>query len=572
MDTILEVGQAQQTVEVRANALQLSTEDAKTSVTVNNKLVDDLPLVVGGAVRSPFDLAAITPESKNLGGDAGFALGGGQAASYGTTLDGISANTSRALQKSWVNSNAPSIEAVTEFTVDTNGFKAEYGHAGGGVMTFTTKSGTNRLHGSAYEFLRNNAFDANDWFSNRAGKPRQIYKQNDFGFTVGGPVWIPKVYNGKDKTFFFFSYEGFRNRNGATNASATIPTPEMYNGDFSKWVNSSGQVIPIYDPTTQVVNADGSVTRQVFAGNKIPQSLFNPASIQALSVFQSSGILAPNNGAASGTAAYVNNNFLITNGSNVQPVNKWSIKGDHVFNSKHRISGYYGYDRESVVPGPEGPATLPGFYTNYNDLQQASDVFRMSYDWAISPTKLNHFYAGGNNWRQSHNPPQAYLGNWKDKFCLGNVPDCNQNLVNLFSGGTGNNYTTWGGPANNGSENTVYGFNDDFTWMHRSHTFKFGGMYQLNHYNGFGRQCISGCVGFSYTETGEPGVTDPNQGGNAFASFLLGYADSGQIDTVRFIGQQFPYFGGFFQDDWRISSHLVLNLGLRWDMSRRPPD
>ena len=149
----------------------------------------------------------MTPEAKNLGGKPAF-LGGGQAASYGATLDGISANTSRALQKSWVSSNAPSVEAMTEFTVDTNGFKAEYGHAGGGVMTFVAKSGTNGLHGSAYEFLRNNDFDANDWFSNRAGKPRQIYKQNDFGFTVGGPVWLPKIYNGKDKTFFFFSYEG----------------------------------------------------------------------------------------------------------------------------------------------------------------------------------------------------------------------------------------------------------------------------------------------------------------------------------------------------------------------------
>ena len=569
-DVTLEVGQAQQTVEVQANAVQLATEDAKTSVTVNNKLVNDLPLVVGGAVRSPFDLAAITPESKNLGGDAGFALGGGQAASYGTTLDGISANTSRALQKSWVNSNAPSIEAVTEFTVDTNGFKAEYGHAGGGVMTFTTKSGTNGLHGSAYEFLRNNDFDANDFFSNRAGKPRQIYKQNDFGFTVGGPVWIPKIIHGKDKTFFFFSYEGFRNRNGATNATATVPTSEMYNGDFSNWVNSSGQLIPIYDPTTQVVNQDGSVTRNVFPGNKIPQSLFNSASVQALNVFQTSGKLAPNNGAAPGTAAYVNNNYIISNGTNVQPVNKFSIKGDHVFNAKHRISGYYGYDRESIVPGPEGPATLPGVYTNYNDLQQASDVFRMSYDWTLSPTKLNHFYAGGNNWRQNHNPPQEYTGNWKSKFCLVNVPDCDQNLVNLFSGGTGDNYTTWGGQANNGSENTAYGFNDDFTWIKGAHTFKFGGMYQLNHYNGFGRQCISGCVGFSYTETGKPGVTDPNQGGNAFASFLLGWADSGQIDTIRFIGQQFYYFGGFVQDDWHVTKTLVLNIGLRWDTNLPP--
>ncbi|HEY3741345.1 MAG TPA: carboxypeptidase-like regulatory domain-containing protein [Bryobacteraceae bacterium] len=569
-DLTLEVGTSSQAVEVQATAAQLQAEDSKSSTTIVNKLVDGLPLVVGGAVRSPFDLAALTPEAKNTGGDAGFSIGGGQAASYGATLDGVTVTTSRALQKSWVSSNAPSVEALTEFTVDTNGFKAEYSHAGGGVMTFVTKSGTNQFHGTAYEFLRNNDFDANDWFSNRAGKARQIYKQNDFGFTIGGPVWIPHVYHGQNKTFFFFSYEGFRNRNGATNATATVPTPEMYNGDFSKWVNAAGQQIPIYDPTTQVTNADGTVTRTPFPGNQVPKNLFNSASIQALSVFQAGGALAPNNGAVPGTAAYVNNNYLITNGTQVQPVNKWSIKGDHLFNEKHRISGYYGYDRESTVPGPDGPATLPGLYTNYNDLRQYSDVIRFSWDWTFSPTKLNHFYAGGNNWRQNHNPPQEYIGDWKSKFCLGNVPDCNQNLVNLFSGGTGDNYTTWGGQANNGSENTVYSFNDDFTWVKGPHTIKFGGAFQVNHYNGFGRQCISGCVGFSYTETGKPAVTDPNQGGNAFASFLLGYADSGQIDTVRFIGQQFPYYAGYIQDDWRVNRKLVVNYGLRWDMNLPP--
>lgn len=239
-DLNLQVGQSQQVVEVQAAAVQVNSEDSKTSVTVNQKLVDTLPLVVAGAVRSPFDLASLTPEAKNLGSSQGFSLGGGQADSYQATLEGVSVNISRALQKNWVASNAPSVEAITQFTVDTNGFKAEYGHAGGGVMTFVAKSGTNQFHGSAYEFLRNNDFDANDFFSNKLGRARQIYKQNDFGATVGGPVWIPKIYNGRNKTFFFFSYEGFRNRNGATNATATVPTPEMYNGDFSNWVTSSG--------------------------------------------------------------------------------------------------------------------------------------------------------------------------------------------------------------------------------------------------------------------------------------------------------------------------------------------
>ncbi|MDQ2775646.1 MAG: carboxypeptidase regulatory-like domain-containing protein, partial [Acidobacteriota bacterium] len=441
---------------------------------------------------------------------------------------------------------------------------------GGGVMMFVAKSGTNQFHGSAYEFIRNTDFDANDWFSNRAGKARQIYKQNDFGFTVGGPVWIPKVYRGKNKTFFFFSYEGFRNRNGATNGTATVPTPEMYSGDFSKWVNAAGTVIPIYDPTTQVQNANGTYTRTVFPGNKIPASMFNAASLQALKLFQTSGALAPNNGAAPGTLAYVNNNYIISNGTNVQPVNKLSIKGDHIFNDRQRISGYYGYDREATTAGPDGPATLPGLYSNYNDVHQSSDVVRFSWDWTLSANKFNHFYAGGNNWRQDHKSPQEYVGNWKSKFCLGNVPNCNENLVNLFSGGNGDNYTTWGGTADNGSENTVYSYNDDFTWIKGTHTLKFGGQFQINHYNGFGRQCEAGCVGFSYTETGVPGVTDPTQGGNAFASFLLGQADSGSIDTPRFIGQQFPYFAGYAQDDWHVNRKLVLNLGLRWETTLPP--
>jgi len=204
-DATLEVGTSVQAVEVSASALALSTENAKTSVTITNKMVDELPLVVGGTMRSPFNLATLTPEAKNVGGDNGFILGGGQAAGYGTNLDGVSANTTRALTQSWVAVNAPSIEAITEFTVDTNGFKAEFGQATGGIMSFASKSGTNNLHGTAYEFLRNNKIDANNFFNNSRRIARPIYKQHDFGFSVGGPVFIPKIYNGKNKTFFFVS-------------------------------------------------------------------------------------------------------------------------------------------------------------------------------------------------------------------------------------------------------------------------------------------------------------------------------------------------------------------------------
>ena len=572
-DANLEVGTTGTAIEVQASAVQLSTENAKSSASVTNKMVDELPLVVGGTMRSPFDLAATTPEAKQLGGDNGFILGGGQAASYGTNLDGVSANTTRALQQSWVAVNAPSLEAITEFTVDTNGFKAEYGHSSGGVMNFVSKSGTNQFHGGAYEFLRNNVLDANNFFNNRAGIARPVYKQHDFGGSFGGPVWIPKVYKGKDKTFFFASYEAFRNRVGASGFTASVPTSEMYGGDFSNWVtrNAAGQTVqvPIYDPISQVRAADGTVTRTPFAGNKIPVNMFDPLSVKALSAFTANGQVKPNNNAAVGSNDYVRSNYFVSSGSVVSPNTKISVKGDHVFNERHRISGYYGYNRSSQVPGASGPSTLPGLFTNFNDTQRNSDVVRFSWDWTFSSTKLNHFYAGGNNWRENHDPPQATIKSgtaWKDKVCLGNVPDCDQNLINLDFG----DITSWGGRANNGSENTVYSYNDDFSWVKGAHTIKIGAQMQINHYNGFGRQCISGCASFSYVNTGVPNVNDPNRGGSSFASFLLGYANGGSIDTIRFIGQQWPYYAGYVQDDWRINRKLTLNYGLRWDVQMPP--
>ncbi|MBI2685422.1 MAG: carboxypeptidase regulatory-like domain-containing protein [Acidobacteria bacterium] len=575
-DATLEVGSSVQAVEVSASALALSTENAKTSVTINNKLVDELPLVVGGTLRSPFNLAALTPEAKNVGGDNGFILGGGQAAGYGTNLDGVSANTTRALTQSWVAVNAPSIEAITEFTVDTNGFKAEFGQATGGIMSFASKSGTNNLHGTAYEFLRNNVLDANNFFNNARGIARPIYKQHDFGGSVGGPVVIPKLYNGKNKTFFFFSYEAFRNREGATGAQRTVPAPEMYNGDFRNWVDASGNRIPIYDPTSQIIGAGGVVTRTPFANNQIPSSQFDPDIVKALAAFRSGTVPVPNNGAAPGTVGYVQNNFLVTSGTVVKPNTKISVKGDHVFNDKHRISGYWGYNRSFEKPGAQGPADLPGNFVNYNDTRRPSDVFRGSWDWNISPTIFNHFYGGGNNWKENHDPPQATVLSgidWKAKYCAINVADCAQNLVNMnFSNG----YSQWGGRANNGSENFIKQFANDVTMIKGKHTIKFGGQAMYQYYNGFGRQCISGCMSFDFKHTARAlptGGIDTNfttAGGNPIASMLLGYASDGVAETIRYIGQQWPSYSGFIQTDWRARPNLMLNLGIRWETMLPP--
>jgi hypothetical protein len=571
-DATLEVGTSVQAIEISASALALSTENAKSSVTIDNKLVDELPLVVGGTMRSPFNLATMTPEAKNVGGDNGFILGGGQAAGYGTNLDGVSANTTRALTQSWVAVNAPSIEAITEFTVDTNGFKAEFGQATGGIMSFASKSGTNNIHGTVYEFLRNNAIDANNFFNNARNIARPIYKQHDYGFSVGGPVVIPKLYNGKNKSFFFVSYEAFRNREGATGVQRTVPSPEMYNGDFRNWVNAAGVQIPIYNPLTQTTNAAGLVTRQPFPNNQIPASNFDPEIVKALGVFRSGPVPVPNNGAAPGTVGYVQNNFLVTSGTVVRPNTKFSIKGDHVISDKHRVSGYWGYNRAFETPGANGPADLPGLFVNYNDTRRPSDVFRGSWDWNITPTIFNHFYGGGNNFKDNHDPPQATVLSgirWKDRFCAINVADCDQNLVNMnFSNG----YSQWGGRANNGSENFIKQFANDVTIIKGKHTIKFGGQAMYQYYNGFGRQCVSGCMTFDFKHTGR-GQGDTNfttAGGSPIASMLLGYASDGVAETVRYIGQQWPSYAGFVQTDWRVKPNLMINLGLRWETMLPP--
>jgi hypothetical protein len=222
-------------------------------------------------LRNPFDLAQLTPEVKDFG-NHGFQVGGGQASGFGITLDGVSAATARALETSAIAVNTPSLEAITEFAVESNGFKADYGRASGGILTFSSKSGSNDFHGSLYEFLRNDALDARRFFEAERG----AYKQHDFGGSAGAPIHIPGIYRGRNRSFFFVSYEAFRNRVGAATTAASVPTPEMYEGDFSRWVNATGLMIPIYDPDSITTDAAGRRVRLPFERNQIPKARFDP--------------------------------------------------------------------------------------------------------------------------------------------------------------------------------------------------------------------------------------------------------------------------------------------------------
>jgi hypothetical protein len=561
VNVALEVGQVTESVQVAATVEQLQTSSAKVSTAVTNKMVDELPLVVGGAMRGAFDLALITPEV-NEPEDKGFMVGGAQGGSYGATLDGVSILTARFNSVQWANVNTPSVDAITEFAVETNGFKAEYGRAQGGVITFSSKSGTNDLHGTLYEFLRNDALDARRFFEDEKGK----YKQHDFGWSAGGPVYLPKIYDGRNRTFFFAAGEWFRNRVGASSGRFSVPTPEMYQGDFRNWVDAQGNRLPIYDPATTRPNPNGSgFIRDPFANNLIPQNRFSTIAQNYLK--EIGNIAFPNNGAAPGTSDYVRNNYINNVGTALDPWTKFSVKADHNFGQNDRVSFLYNYGLHERQPGPEGFPGLPGpLNTNRID-RQKSDVYRGTYDKVITPTVVNHMYGGVNFWKESHFAT-TLDGNWEQKgICLKDAWNCNRNLLRVdFS-----DYSGWVANAYDGSENFVFSFGNDLTVIKGKHTFKMGYLWERMHYNGFGEQTIGGLVRGDRRSTSIPNNNNLSTGGgNGFASFLLGQSYSGGTENERFVGQQWRSHAWYLQDDWKVTPRLTLNFGVRYEFTLPP--
>jgi Carboxypeptidase regulatory-like domain len=573
LDVTMELGTTQQTVEVLANAQMLQTEAGRVATEVSSRLVDELPVVVNGAVRSPFDLSASAAEVNSTGQ---YRVGGGRGGAYGMTLDGTSVTTAGQLDSNgvtWTQINTPSVDALTEFSVTSGGFKADMGHASGGSMSFVSKSGTNEFHGDIYEFLRNQDLDAKGFY----GATKPVYKQNDFGVTAGGPVRIPKLYNGKDKTFFFVSYEGFRNRAGATVTPYSVPPTEFYTGDLHNYVDGTGKMYQVYDPASQTF-ANGTYSRLPFPNNQIPQSRIDPIAKSIINYVEP--ILKPNVAAVAGTSGYVRNNYTSA-GSSISPNNKFSIKGDQVLNSKQRISFFFERTREQDLYGPTGAPGLPAPLSGSPGYNR-SDVYRISHDWTISPTLVNRFYAGGNNWEQNHGSFGTFSGSpqsqglqtvstgWKEKgICIPNYPDCNLDFPQV--NWSNSEFTNWGQPAPNGSDNIVVEFHDDLTKSMGHHTFKGGYYYNNTHYNGFGLQNISGNVTFQALNTGVPLVTSQaTGGGSSFASFLLGQVSGYSLDTPRYLATMFRTHQMYFQDDWRVTSKLTLNLGLRFELNLAP--
>lgn len=567
VDAQLVVGALQDTVTVSAEARQIQADSVKVATAISTKFIQDLPLVVGGALRSPLDLSLVAPEAKSgTSGDGGrgnIVIGGGQEGGWNLTVDGISSTPGAPFeQRLWTTLNSPSVEAITEFAVDTNGFQAEFGHAGGGAVSFVSRSGTNNWQGKVFEFFRDDSLDAIDYFSKALGQGKPPLEQHDFGGVFGGPVWLPKIYNGRDRTFFFASYEGYRNKTAAAPRVATIPTGEMFEGDFSGWRDASGRLIPIYDPATTRPNPNGpGFVRDPFPNNRIPVARFSEVSRNVLEL----ATMRPDRPG-------VLNNFTYTPGAQIHtnPWNKFSLKLDHNLSQKDRLGFLYHWGEVLVIPPADGPGGgLPVPLNNFRDEDSHTHVFRATWDRVISPSLLNRVTFGHNNWfqlRASYNRDQG----WGTRIGLQNVPGPDKlfPLINFSD-----DYLDWGRSEWGGSGNYLWAVTDDLTWVRSNHTWKFGFTFQEDHYDGYGWHTAAGTYNFNRGATAgflPDGTLDSTSAsGNAFASFLLGEVQSSDITTLRYVSDRWRYYAAYAQDDWRLSDTLTFNYGVRYEYT--PP-
>ncbi|MEO8736525.1 MAG: TonB-dependent receptor, partial [Edaphobacter sp.] len=548
VNTEMQIGSTTQSIVVTSDASQVQTESSDIGTTVPTTLIEDLPLQFNGTVRNPLQFVTLTPgfsgvDTNSPTQQGGFKLNGGQQAGTDIFVDGATIELASAnLQMNY----GVSVEAVKEFKVMTNTFDAQYGRTSGGLINLVTKSGTNGLHGSVYDFLRNKSLDANSWLNNLQGSARPPDTQNDFGAIISGPVYIPKLYNGRDKTFFMFNYEGFRYNTGG-NSLNSAPTQAMLGGDFSALlqpITVFGNTFPaqiIYDYST-CTGANQGQTCQAYPGNKITQAP-DP-------VFEASIPYLPQ-APASATSPYLN---LYQDSLSITNANMYEIRIDQNVGAKQKFSFSYDYDWR-----PTGYVIF-GAPLDASSTNQRTHYLRFGYDYVLTPNLFNHFNAGfSRRYRQEFSGIGSYGGNWPTKIGLGGV-------LNTTFPSFSYNYPDGAAMPSNGANqfyDNTYEYDDTVSWQHGRHSFKFGGDVRLQQFNINILTNTSGAFNFTSGQTSSP--SDSNSG-FGYASFYRGAASSGLIALPEEIGWRVKYFAGFVQDDWKVSPKLTANLGFRYEI------
>ncbi|HEX3435598.1 MAG TPA: carboxypeptidase regulatory-like domain-containing protein [Pseudacidobacterium sp.] len=584
LDVTLQPGTTTETVTVNANALTVESQTSDIGGIISNQQIVELPLALGGvgALRSPEAFVFLLPGTTGPGtanSNNGIFLSkiaGGQNYGNEVLIDG--ASQQRSENGSSFDEEAPSVEALQEFKITTALPQAEYGRTTGGIENFVTKSGTNSFHGTAYEIFRNEDLNANTWFNNgnqaffcsgadntpdcRKQYARPEDKKNDYGVTLGGPVWIPKVFNGRDKLFFFFSWEQLGYTVGATNIS-TVPTVAMRNGDFSGPLIYRTDLAPvgtnpcqgnapvyqgeIFDPqTAQTVSTpNGTVTcRSQFPGNKIDPSRFSPVALNLLGYYP-----LPTNDLQF-------NNFTFPS---AVPINNttYTVRIDAYLSQKSRIWGSYNTRENNrisggnpLLPDPVDPNTWKQDFTTH--------FGRFGWDYSFTPNLLNHFNFGSNRTNSVNYAQAIFAGvNWSQKLGIGNADSKN------FPQITNGNVVNLGNPPQN-DDNIDNGLrlNESVAWQKGRHSLAFGFDLRWQQYSPLNGN--SPVVNFCTDQTvSAAGIAD----GFGFASQMLGLACGGSQSIIPHQSRWTSwYYGLFAQDDFKVARDLTLNLGVRWDV------
>jgi hypothetical protein len=564
LDIAMEVGDVNQSIEVTGTAQLLQTENASLSQVVAERSVQELPL--NG--RNVLNLVSLSPgvvpqgssdgnlTGKNVFAAGNYQIGGGTANQGASYYDGVPVN----ITYGNITALVPSQDAVSEFRVQTSNNTAEYGRYTGGVINLASKTGTNEFHGSAYEFLRNRALNAANFFANKTGAGKAAFVQNQFGADIGGPIR-------RDKTFFFFGYEGYRARQGNL-FSETVPTPAELKGDFSGYLNASGGQIPIYDPLTQcgqysnAACGTGTVQRAPFAGNIIPASRINPIAAKILA-FPEYGL--PNTAGQ----AFTNNLNYARNAATGGDNDQINVRGDHQLSDKQRLLARYTRWRSNNLPvNVYGNGLLSGDPFSPEAFVTTNAVLADTY--VLSPTMVFDIRAGFLRWDYARTPGTLGI----DESAAIGLPAYYQQVSTLNGltpsttwpsiGVTSPTYNAIGTGLLLGRDDT-YTLVPTMTWIKGHHTFKFGSELRKNELNYFQNNSPGGVFSFDNLFTSQNALSS-GATGSGLASLELGLPASGTLQTSLFTFATLHYEGFFAADTWQLNNKLTVTLGLRYEI------
>jgi len=552
VDVSLNPGTVSESITITADAPVLDTAAINNSVGFKDTLIQEIPFILPGTKRDITGFLNNMPGANNTNTFIPTVNGSVTQATEGF-IDGVRA-TER-LQRGSLSENGPFLEQVSEVNVVTSAFNAEYGGFGNWFTNVIIKSGTNKWHGSVFDHLQNDKLNARSFFAQK----KQTVRNNEGGFTFGGPLVIPHVYDGHDKTFFFGSLGLYFARFGNAGLLATVPTQAMLTGDFSQFTTANGTQIPIYDPASSV----GGSARTQFVGNIIPANrITNFARITA------SYIPAPD-------LPGLTNNFYDHRAATWPYYNTTVplIKVDHSFSSKQKVMTswtrqtrprlLWGNPAPGFGPQPKWGEVDPNPLDQIYDQQDTSWKVRIAHDAVITPTLLNHLVVGG-DFEYNAAPLGTRGQGWDTKLGIKGIPQDNGSFPALtFTGGTAPLAAMSRGydPVFNAMDYTVV---ENLTWIRGKHTMKFGGEIDRDQINNINLNQIAGAFQFSNAMTA---VAAGNTGssGSSVASFLLGAVNTASASIPVETGLRDLRVALFAQDEWRATRKLTVSYGLRWD-------